>query len=137
MTTTNTHPDIAPDAQHYHGHHTWWCSDRDEGPHDEAPVLYCERQIGGAEAVTEPGWNPVQLWVSTISAFLHGNYTGAEVAAEERNRSGVQLSALVRVDSEWVPSEFNMRSGEARTLAALLVAAADISDGIARFGTGK
>jgi hypothetical protein len=43
----------------------------------------------------------------------------------------VQLSILVHDGSEWVEKMINMRSGDARTLAALLVAAADINDGIA------
>ena len=112
-----------------HGYHTVWCSDSDDLHDDRSP--YCERLIGGTDGVTEPRWAPTQLWVSTIHAFLHGTYTANEERAEEQHRVGVQLSILVHDGSEWVEKMINMRSGDARTLAALLVAAADINDGIA------
>jgi hypothetical protein len=123
-----------PDTKDWHGYHAVWCNLRGE-PHDEH-FPFCEYQVGGVEAVTEPGWSRSQLWVSTITSFLHGTYTPSQSAAEERNRTGVQLSCLVYEGGDenagWTEKSFNIRSGEARSLAAQLIAAADISEGINR-----
>ncbi len=124
-------PESSADLVERHGWHTTWCVGRDE-PHDER-WPYCERQIGGVDsAVTEPDWNRAQVWVSTIHAFLHGTFTTDYAAAADRNRKGVQLEFLVHDGIEWQTQRVNVHSGDARTLAALLVAAADVSDGITR-----
>lgn len=122
---------MRPEMIDRHGYHTAWCADYANGPHDpETP--YCELQIGGIDAVENDGFGPVQLWVTAIRPFLHGQYAPKTIRAEERNRNGIQLTCLVRDQNNWVATHFNIRSGEARTLAALLIAGADILDGIDR-----
>ncbi|WP_083208397.1 hypothetical protein [Mycobacterium malmoense] len=118
-----------------HGWHSIWCEGQHE-PHSER-WPYCERMIGGVNsAITEPDWNRAQVWVSVISAFLHGTFTAPYALAAERNRNGIQLDLLIDSgdgeDGGWESTRINIRSGDARTLAALLVAAADVSDGITR-----
>ncbi|CCC43389.1 hypothetical protein H1J40_15070 [Mycobacterium canettii] len=121
-----------PDSERsYYGHHASWCIDRDEGRHDVREP-YCQYQVGGVDGRTEPDWMRVQLWVSTITPFLHGSYTAEQARAEERHRTGVQIARLVYDGSDWIEQKVNLRSGDARSLAALFVAAADISDGISR-----
>lgn len=139
MTQASDTDQIA-DTVERHGWHATWCDGQD-GPHDER-WPYCERMIGGIDsALTEPEWDRAQIWVSTIAAFLHGTFTTDEVAAAERNRTGIQLDLLIRTgagpDNGWESTRINMRSGDARTLAALLVAAADLSDGITRPARGR
>lgn len=115
-----------------YGHHTTWCSGQDD-PHD-ADSPYCEYMVGGVEGVAEPNWIRTQVWITTIAPFTHGTFTRREYDAVQRNRRGVQLSHQSDLGNGWTPETFiNLPSGEARTLAALLVAAADISDGIDRF----
>lgn len=120
---------------HIYGHHTVWCTtESPEDDHDDR-WPWCDRLIGGAEGVSEPGWQRTQIWASTIAAFTRGVVTREGWAAEERNRRGVQLtfSTLTNDDgrNSWVDSSItNLSSGEARRLAAILVAAADLSDGL-------
>lgn len=128
------------DITERHGWHAIWCEGQDE-PHNER-WPYCERMIGGIDsALTEPEWDRAQIWVSTIDAFLHGTFTTDEVAAAERNRKGIQLDLLIHTgagaDNGWDGTRVNIRSGDARTLAALLIAAADLSDGIARINARR
>lgn len=130
--TTPAHSD---DIIERHGWHAVWCEGQDE-PHDER-WPYCERMIGGVDlAITEPEWDRAQIWVSTISAFFHGTFKTGEVVAAERNRKGIQLDLLIHsgdgADNGWDSTRINVGSGDARTLAALLVAAADLSDGVTR-----
>jgi hypothetical protein len=110
-----------------YGEHTTWCSEPDR-PHN-ARSPYCERLIGSVKAVTEPDWIRTHFWVSAISPFLPGIYTPKEVAAEHQYRTGVQLICLVN-GVPGLDKEFNIRSEQARTLATLLIAAADLTDGI-------
>lgn len=97
---------------------------------------YCERSVGGqANAVTEPGWQEVQFWCSVISPHIHGTVSRAHAAACDRNRDGVRLTALTRDETAtetfgWRELGYNLTAGEARQLAAHLVAAADSHDGI-------
>lgn len=115
-----------------YGHHTVWCSD----PNDlhDADCPYCEYMVGGIEGVTEPNWTRTQVWVTTIAPFTHGTFTRSEHKAVEQHRKGVQLSHQSDTASGWTAETLiNLPSGEARTLAALLIAAADISDNITRF----
>ncbi|KAA1248222.1 hypothetical protein F0Q45_21745 [Mycobacterium simiae] len=103
-------------------------ADFDHGP-------YCERSVGGqANGVTEPGWQEVQFWCSVIGPYIHGTVSRAHAAACDRNRNGVRLTALTRATETfgWRELGYNLTAGEARQLAAHLVAAADSHDGIDR-----
>ncbi|MAS06204.1 MAG: hypothetical protein CL534_16190 [Ahrensia sp.] len=98
---------------------------------------YCERTGGGsAEAVTEPGWTRTQFWCSVISPYNDGLFTQDELRTANRNRDGVQLAATFNGEipepteegGDWRRLMFNLTPGEARQLAAQLVAAADSHD---------
>jgi hypothetical protein len=100
----------------------------------EARGPYCERSSGSnAVAVTEPKWDRTQFWCSVIHPFLHGATPRAEARNAQRYRDGVQLTVNIW-DKNSAPDcgeqLFNMTAGEARQLAAQLVAAADSHDGI-------
>jgi hypothetical protein len=105
--------------------------DLDHGP-------YCERQVGNkANAVTEPGWQQVQFWCSVIQPYIHGTVSKGHARDCDRYRDGVQLTATIRDDSssdayKWRDVHYNLTPGEARQLAAQLVAAADSHDLIDR-----
>lgn len=129
--------DQTPDVINRHGHHAWWCDGAKDGLHDDR-WPYCEASIGGADAVTEKGgvddatWERADFHVSTISAFTHGDFDGEQLRRIERNRAGVHLHVDVwdREGREYAEQSFNLTSGEARRLAAELIAGADLSDGI-------
>lgn len=104
---------------------------------------YCERTVGSkACAVTEPEWNLTQFWCSVIRNRLDGEFPVSFVRDSEQHRNGIQLAVEVFGDvpvSRPYPSapyqevKFNLSSGEARSLAAQLIAAADSSDGIGAY----
>lgn len=122
--------DQSDDLLDWHGHHALWCTDNDDPHDDRAP--WCERMVGGVDAVTEPTGAKAQLWVSNIRAFIHGKFTMAEHEGLEKRRNGIQLAFLVKLAGQWDETLINVSSGDARTLAAQLIAAADINDGINR-----
>lgn len=100
---------------------------------------YCERTLGGhAEAVSEPNWTRTQFWCSVISPFNDGVFTAEELKAANRHRDGIQLAATFCGEppeptlegGDWRRLAFNLSPGEARQLAAQLIAAADSHDQI-------
>ena len=131
---TDLHASTDEHLQHeYFGGHAFWCSGRDEPHDDDQP--YCERMVGGVDGVAEPDWNPAQIWVHNIHPRVKGSFTPAQYKAFEKSRSGVQLAFLdfdEKVELKWNETLINISSGAARTLAAQLIAAADIEDGITR-----
>jgi hypothetical protein len=122
-----------PRSPRRYNEHTTWCCEPDLPHTDRSP--YCERMIGSVKAVTEPDWARAHFWVSAISPYLpHVYFLPKEVAAEHQNRTGVQLICLVNGVAGF-DKEFNMPTEQARTLARLLVAAADLTDGIDTYGS--
>lgn len=104
---------------------------------DYAHGPYCERSLGSsANGVTEPGLDDVQFWCSVIAPYIHGAVSREHARDCDQYRDGVRLVALVRDEScddagpGWREVGYNLTAGEARSLAALLVAAADSHDGI-------
>lgn len=108
---------------------------RDGGEHPD----FCERSVGGrATAVTEPGWTRTEFWCAVISPYNDGVFTAEDLRNRNRHRDGVQLAATfvdnlpepVDEGGGWRRLAFNLTPGEARQLAAQLVAAAESSDRI-------
>ena len=102
---------------------------------------YCERLVASsATAATEPGGIDTEFWCHVIRPFLHGRFTMSEAREQERHRDGVQLVVGVRGEipdttdegGGWRGLKYNLTAGEARSLAAQLVAAADSHDGIGK-----
>jgi hypothetical protein len=103
-----------------------------EGEHGD----YCDRMQGGrANGVTEPFWVRSEFWCSVIRSYITGTVTREHFKDCERNRDGVQLSVNVfgeipvsSPSGEYQEVKFNLTPGEARQLAATLIAAADDHD---------
>lgn len=93
---------------------------------------FCERTVGSkASAVTEPGFHRVQFWCAAIAPYLHGKVSRKESREAYKYRDGVHLIVNTWDDGpDYRETTYNMTSGEARQLAAQLVAAADSHDGI-------
>jgi hypothetical protein len=129
---------VRPDAISAHGHCIVGCGE--DGPPNGDPNHgpYCERSVGSkANAVTEPSWVRTQFWCSVISPYMHGEYPTPFYDDCQKYRDGVQLTASVQgeiaVEPQqpgWQDLKFNLTPGEARQLAAQLVAAANSNDGI-------
>jgi hypothetical protein len=116
----------------YHGHRIVDCGWLEPPIEEHGPS--CERCSGSlAVAATEPNFDRTQFWCSVIHPFLHGPISRPEVRDAQRYRDGVQLTVNIW-DAQSAPDYreqlFNLTAGEARQLAAQLVAAADSHDGI-------
>jgi hypothetical protein len=137
MTTTKNGLTAAEEAIAREGYCIVGCGWDEVPKHEHGP--YCERMVGSsASGATEPGGIATQFWSQVISPFMHGWFTPSQAMEQEQHRDGVQLTVSVRGEipattdegGGWRGLKFNVTAGEARSLAAQLVAAADSHDGI-------
>lgn len=122
----------AEDMQEYVGRCVVGCGFGDEDRSAHPPA--CERHAGGkARAVTEPDLQRAQFWAYVIHPFNHGVLSRDAVRTNDEFRDGVRLTAEIFDDAaqfKWQEVTFNLTAGEARQLAATLIAAADSHDQI-------
>lgn len=131
---TQTVESEAANQQDYHGYHATWCGNRDsEFTHHSDEEPYCSKLISEVQLIPEGDVRKSQMWVSPTSAFTHGLFTPAEQAARDAQYGGIELSveSWYGAEAGWTDQKLRITSSEARTLAALLIRAADIEQGIA------
>ena len=131
--TQNIEPGTA-ERQDYRGYHVTWCGGLGEFEHHNDEEPYCSKLIGQAQLIPEGDVRKSQMWVLPTSAFTHGTFTPAEYAARDARYDGVKLSieSWRGPDDGWAEQTIRITSSEARTLAALLIRAADIEQGLYR-----
>lgn len=123
------------DVQDYHALHVTWCTNHDAeftGHSEEEP--YCSRLLHGIELIPEGAVVKAQMWVQPTAAFTHGRFTPAEHSERERTYRGVELSieTWCGPGTEFPEQKLRLTSDAARSLAAALVRAADIEQGLNR-----
>lgn len=130
-------PTAAKDERRaYCGYHVTWCTNRDDEftlHSEEEP--YCSKQLHGVSLIPEGGVERGTVWVQPTSAFTHGQFTPAEYARQEQTYDGVELNVELWRGPErgWdEPAVFRLTSDAARSLAATLIRAADIEQGLTR-----
>ncbi|MGQ9408932.1 hypothetical protein [Mycolicibacterium gilvum] len=119
----------------YCGHHVTWCTNHDgEFTMHTEDEPYCSHLLSGVRLVPEPDVVKTTAWVSPTSAFTHGRFTPADYAARGARYDGVEITI-----EHWtgpgidVPEQkLRMSSDAARSLAAALIRAADIEQGLTR-----
>ncbi|OYN78892.1 hypothetical protein [Mycolicibacterium sphagni] len=110
--------------------HTVWCSSRpDERHDDETP--YCESPRLGARLIPDVGDLKAQVWVSPISAATEG-MSRKEADEAGARYDGVQIAHEAWDGTGWREQYLRMAASEARGLAAALIRAADIEQGLTR-----
>lgn len=120
------------DTRDYHGSHVVWCGCHDIEVHD-SQTPYCEKPIHGVPLVLEGGAVKATIWTSATKAFVHGQFSPAQHDAMEARYNGVELAVETwhgpgRGHQE--PLIFRLTSDAARSLAATLIRAADIEQGL-------
>lgn len=120
----------------YHANHVLWCTNHDsEFTLHTAEEPYCSHQVGQVRLTPEADVLKGQMWVYSTNAFTHGIFTPAEYAAREALYDGIELviSLWCGPEKGWdAEQKIRITSSEARTLAAMLVRAADIEQGVDR-----
>ncbi|MCV7214713.1 hypothetical protein H7J51_05365 [Mycobacterium crocinum] len=120
----------------YEGYHVTWCTNYDtEFTEHEPEEPYCSKQITGIRLVPADGMVTTTAWVSPTRAFTHGRFTPAEHVEREARYNGVEIAL-----DHWAgPGDYStdeqkirMSGDAARSLAAALVRAADIEQGLTR-----
>ncbi|RUP35014.1 MAG: hypothetical protein EKK51_00200 [Mycolicibacterium sp.] len=119
----------------YVAHHTPWCNNHDAEftlHTEEEP--FCDKQVHCTVLIPPEGVKRERFWVYANQAFTHGRFTVEEYLAREARYGGVQLLLDQWVGKGGVNEDrsFRMTSSEARSLAAALIRAADIQQGLDR-----
>jgi hypothetical protein len=134
--TTSTRDDEMVDLHDYHAGHVVWCTNHDDEfdmHSDDEP--YCSHTVTSI-GVIHPEGDAVkcQAWVTATRAFTHGEFTPAEFAERERHYGGVEIVLETwrgrGIDADEQKIRFS--SDAARSLAAALIRAADIEQGLTR-----
>ena len=113
--------------------HTVWCDHRESDETHDNIDPYCLKQIHGVKLIPTDGNTPAPtLWVYATSPAHPDALESAERADNDEQYDGVELVAEVRDGAEWHEQKFRLTSDAARSLAATLIRAADIEQGLTR-----
>jgi hypothetical protein len=123
------------ELQDYHGHHVIWCTNHDDeftGHSEDEP--YCSKLLHGVELIHEGAAKRTTMWVQPTAAFTHGRFTPAEHAERDHRYDGIELfiESWCGPDQDRPEQKLRLTSDAARSLAAALVRAADIEQGLTR-----
>lgn len=134
--TKTTEPTPSDEGRDYHGHHVTWCTNHDGEflPAHSPDEPYCSKLIHGVDLIAEAPVVSSRVWVMPTHAFAHGYYTPAECAELERRYNGIELTieSSEGLGKGWSESKLRLTSDCARSLAASLIRAADIEQGLTR-----
>jgi hypothetical protein len=118
----------------YNASHMVWCTNRDAEftmHSDDEP--YCSHTVTSI-GVIHPEGDAVkcQAWVTATRAFTHGQFTPADYAEREQRYGGVEivLETWRGRGEDTDEQKIRITSHAARTLAAALIRAADIEQGL-------
>ena len=117
------------------GHHADWCTNHDaEFTRHSEREPYCSRIVAGFDVIGEGDVVQRQGWVSPTRPFSHGPFTAAELEEQNHLYTGVEIviETWRGPGTEWVDEKIRITSDVARSLAAALVRAADIEQGLTR-----
>lgn len=116
-----------------HNFHKVWCDQRPRNESHDDDLPYCYRQIHGVNLTGEQGDEiPSNMWVYVIGAAHPDALTSGECPEGERAADGLEIVSEHRVGDEWVERKVRLSSDAARSLAASLIRAADIEQGLTR-----
>ncbi len=91
---------------------------------------YCYRSVAGVKLIPVEGQNSQRMWVYATSAAHPSALATDERAPDDHLYDGIELALEQPVSGQWI--ELRMTSDVARSLAAALVRAADIQQGLTR-----
>lgn len=112
--------------------HSIWCDHRPSNdPHDDN-IPYCLKQIHGVTLNPTKGEGHPKMWVYATSAAHPQALTSGQRVTDDHRFDGVELAVEQRVGDNWTDQIMRLTSDAARSLAAALIRAADIQQGLTR-----
>ena len=116
-----------------HNFHKVWCDHRPRNESHDDDLPYCYRQLHGVKLTAEQGDEfPPNMWVYVIGAAHPDVLTSGECLKGDQVVDGLEIVSEHRVGDEWVERKVRLSSDAARSLAATLIRAADIEQGLTR-----
>lgn len=113
--------------------HIVWCNHRESGETHDDILPYCMKQIHGVKLIPTGGEKfPPKMWVYATSSAHPEALTSGERAENDQMYDGIELVAEVYGGTDWAEQKFRLTSDAARSLAATLIRAADIQQGLTR-----
>ncbi|TPG26174.1 hypothetical protein [Mycolicibacterium hodleri] len=111
------------------------CTNRDDefDMHSEAEP-YCSHQVTKVNVIPEADVVKCQACVNATRSFTHGQFTTVQLGELERLHDGVEIAVETwhGPGSHWREQKIPITSDTARSLAAALIRAADIEQGLTR-----
>lgn len=114
-------------------YHAVWCDHREGAETHDDTMPYCYKQIQGIELNPSKGEKfPPQMWVYTTASAHPCVLTSGERAENDCQYDGIELVTEHHTGDDWVEQKLRLSADAARSLAAILVRAADIKQGLTR-----
>jgi hypothetical protein len=116
--------------------HVVWCDHRQSSEpgetHDDI-LPYCMKQINGVGLIPTQGEKLApKMWVYATSPAHSGALTSGERAENDQQYDGIELVTESYDGTDWTEHKFRLTSDAARSVAATLIRAADIQQGLTR-----
>lgn len=112
--------------------HAVWCGHRATGETHDDSYPYCHKQLHGVDLRPGPGEQRSCLWVYVTGQAHPSAMTSGECAPDDKQYDGIELTTETRVGDDWTDRTLRLSADAARSLAAALVRAADIKQGLDR-----
>lgn len=113
--------------------HVLWCDHRDIEEHLHGEDMACCYAGVGKDLPVVPGlgYKKAQMWVYA-TRVAHPAALHSDVIPGRSAFDGIQLLIERHTGTEWDQDELQLTSADARSLAAALIRAADIEQGLTR-----
>lgn len=112
--------------------HSVWCDHRPSNdPHDDN-IPYCLKQIHGVKLIPTESDDHPKVWVYATSSAHPEALASRQRVVDDQRFEGVELTVEQRVGDDWTEQTMRLASDAARSLAAALIRAADIEQGLTR-----
>ncbi|WP_197382845.1 hypothetical protein [Mycolicibacterium mengxianglii] len=113
--------------------HAIWCDHRESSETHDDILPYCYKQIHGVKlAATDADKFPPGMWVYAISAAHPDALTSGVKTENDQQFDGIEMVTEHHDGTGWSERKFRLTSDAARSLAAALIRAADIQQGLTR-----
>ena len=113
--------------------HSIWCDHRESGETHDDILPYCMKQIHGVELIPTLGEKfAPRMWVYATSPAHPDALTSGEHAENDQQYDGIELVTERYDGTDFAEQKFRLTSDAARSLAATLIRAAEIQQGLTR-----